>query len=355
MPPENVTLDELHNYAQNKIGDLRTMTALGIEYAIEKHKQVKITINIDPSFVIVPKFGDIISADTILLLSLGKFKFKTNLVPKSNIAKVRDMIKENKNIMEEMKKHAYENYYITIDKIQIILSNQDFWESDLKSDVATSRHLLCPFVMSGDINRCIISNETKFPRLICSATIPEIEMNASDWQIQQLMGLITTLPTPAAEKSFDHKRSQGISKLSESLGRDTQDSVRSQIRSTAPSKSSNTNELTDALQFVTQIMKTNEAKSKKKPTDDETDSVRIFKIVTFDFKIDKIGFNIFQRIPSKERYPLANFSLVKFVVFGEVLSNDSLWLNGSLSDMKLDDTRTIRKNPKGIRTMLSKS
>lgn len=70
-PPENVSLEDIQSYAQYKFGDLKQMTVLGLEYAIEKHKQLKLNIDIDPSFVIVPKLADLSKANSVLLLSLG--------------------------------------------------------------------------------------------------------------------------------------------------------------------------------------------------------------------------------------------------------------------------------------------
>lgn len=70
-PPENISLKEIQSYAQYKLGDLKAITALGLEYAIEKHKQLKLNIKVDPSFVIVPRLADISKANTVLLLSLG--------------------------------------------------------------------------------------------------------------------------------------------------------------------------------------------------------------------------------------------------------------------------------------------
>ena len=74
-PPENISLEEIQTYAQYKFGDLKQMTSLGLEYAIQKHKQLKLNILLDPSFVIVPKFADFSKANSVLLLSLGRKVF----------------------------------------------------------------------------------------------------------------------------------------------------------------------------------------------------------------------------------------------------------------------------------------
>lgn len=72
-PQESISLDELNNYAQYKIDDLKQQTSLNFSYAIDKKKQFKIQISIDPSYVIVPKLANISDAKSIVLVSLGTY------------------------------------------------------------------------------------------------------------------------------------------------------------------------------------------------------------------------------------------------------------------------------------------
>ncbi len=70
-PPKDISLHELQSIAAFKLQDWTQRTATGLEYAIEKHKQIKINIDIEPSFVIIPQLGQLENAENILLLSLG--------------------------------------------------------------------------------------------------------------------------------------------------------------------------------------------------------------------------------------------------------------------------------------------
>jgi hypothetical protein len=70
-PPKDISLHELQSIAAFKLQDWTQRTATGLEYAIEKHKQIKINIDIEPSFVIIPQLGQLENAQNILLLSLG--------------------------------------------------------------------------------------------------------------------------------------------------------------------------------------------------------------------------------------------------------------------------------------------
>ena len=72
LKPPDVSIEELQSYAQYKLTDLKQMTALSIEFALERHKQLKLNIKVEPSFVIVPKLGDIAKANSVVLLSLGE-------------------------------------------------------------------------------------------------------------------------------------------------------------------------------------------------------------------------------------------------------------------------------------------
>ena len=71
-PPKDISLEELQMIAAFKFQDWSQRTALGLEYALEKHKQIKLNIDIEPSFVVIPQLGQLATANHILLLSLGK-------------------------------------------------------------------------------------------------------------------------------------------------------------------------------------------------------------------------------------------------------------------------------------------
>ena len=70
-PPQDISLEELQSIAAYKLQDWSQKTATGLEYAIGKHKQIKLNIDIEPSYVIIPQLGQLESAHNILLLSLG--------------------------------------------------------------------------------------------------------------------------------------------------------------------------------------------------------------------------------------------------------------------------------------------
>jgi len=70
-PPEDISLNELQLMAAFKLQDWKQRLATSLEYAINKHKQFKINIDVEPSHVVIPQLGQLKGAQNILLISLG--------------------------------------------------------------------------------------------------------------------------------------------------------------------------------------------------------------------------------------------------------------------------------------------
>ena len=63
-----------------------------------------------------------------------------------------------------MRKMAYESYKCHISEVQMILSDVDNWQNDMKS-LSSSRHLLYPVEFNLIIDRSIIPNDPHLAKL----------------------------------------------------------------------------------------------------------------------------------------------------------------------------------------------
>lgn len=301
---------------------------------------------------------------SFLFVYLGKFLLTSKLVPKSNIPKVRNMMKTGKDqavVMEEMKKLVYEKYSCHIQNIQVVLSDIEHWRNDIDK-LDTDRHMIVPFQILLYISRSIIPQDPHFPQLLlngmlrllefsllnlsCLGEIPIIEVKASDCQISQLLGLFITLPYGPTVATND-----------------VTDSMNS--RNTKVSKLNVLNtEVVDAYTYVAKTIEKNEEKSEKNKEVVLADSVDgtvkdnnvsqvVYKNFTFDFKLGNIYLYLYNANRGAQ-CALARFHLDKFTLYGEILTDSTLWLNCSVSDLRLDDIRPNRKDS-GIRILLAKS
>ncbi|KAJ6225422.1 hypothetical protein RDWZM_003967 [Blomia tropicalis] len=355
-PPKNI-MEEIQSYAHDKFDNLKQMTALGLEYAVEKHKQMKLNIDVDPSFVIVPKLAQISNASTVLLLSLGKFLLTSKLVPKSNVPKVKDMIGLGETaVMEEMMKLIYEKYTCHIQNVQVILSDNENWKADI-NNLDTERHMLYPFELTLNISRSIIPQDPHFAKLIIYGELPVIDMRASDAQISLLLALIVSLPFGPTINEFTITNDDSIDSIA---GR----SYTAVKTVNMPKLNVLNDEVTDAFMYATKnLEKVEEPKSKQSEVDgidsskaksnNSSTSLVVYKDLIFEFKLKDIFLTIFQ-LDRLHESSLAKFHLDKFSLYGEMLTDNTLWMNCSVSDLIVYDIRYGRKEG-GIRTILKKS
>ena len=96
----------------------------------------------------------------------GHVKLSSQLIPKTEIPKVKDLIisHSNQELISRMRKMAYESYKCHISEVQMILSDVDNWKDDMKS-LSTTRHLLYPVEFNLTIERSIIPNDPHLAKL----------------------------------------------------------------------------------------------------------------------------------------------------------------------------------------------
>lgn len=96
----------------------------------------------------------------------GHLQFSSELIPKTEIPKVRDLITSHsgKELISKMRRMAYETYNCHISEVQMILSDTDHWQSDIGS-LSTTRHLLYPVEFNLKVERSIIPNDPHLAKL----------------------------------------------------------------------------------------------------------------------------------------------------------------------------------------------
>lgn len=177
--------------------------------------------------------------------------------------------------------------------------------------------------------------------------IPIIEMKASDSQISQLLGLIITLPFGPTVPEYEVNAIDSTDKGATKNMRIAKVNVL-------------TNEVTDAFNYATkaiekiEILQKDPSKENNDNADGTVEGKRVvYKDLTFEFKLKSIFLSIF-KCNRNTNSALAQFHLDRFSLYGEILTDSTLWLSCSVSDLRLDDIRTSRKES-GLRTLLGKS
>ena len=336
-PPENICLDEIKTAAQNRFEDFRLVTSSQLQNAIDKHKQLKLQIKVEPSFVIIPKKAEFDRANVMLIVSLGEFTLQSKLVPKSNANRITSMTN-----VDEMKKMIYETYTCHVKNVQIVLSSRDHWQEDLHS-LDSERHLLCPFEIIINIHRSIVPNDRHFPKINLEGQLPSIDLKASDSQVSQLLILLSTLP-------YGPQPTTRTGSIYHSTA------VKSALTLAKSMKVSD--EVIDAMNYAARAISEIQRKKDEQIKSDEDDvdakgTIVVHREIIFSFKLNNINLTMY-RNDRRDISKLTRFQLLKLNVYGETLSDQTLWMDCTVNDLRIDDIRPQRK-PSGIVTMLSKS
>lgn len=182
-------------------------------------------------------------------------------------------------------------------------------------------------------------------------------MRASDAQISLLLALIVSLPFGPTINEFTITNDDSIDSIA---GR----SYTAVKTVNMPKLNVLNDEVTDAFMYATKnLEKVEEPKSKQSEVDgidsskaksnNSSTSLVVYKDLIFEFKLKDIFLTIFQ-LDRLHESSLAKFHLDKFSLYGEMLTDNTLWMNCSVSDLIVYDIRYGRKEG-GIRTILKKS
>ena len=200
---KEVNLDEIQTMAALKLNEFQQRSVISLEHAIENHKKLNLSLNIEPSFILVPETGSIENAKNILLVSLGHFDITSKLVD-FNKKQLKQLIanKSPKEKLDLVRNSAYENYLISISKIQLILSDKANWIEDIESahhqtkeitEQSNKRHLIYPVSFNVILSRCIIMDDPDLALMKFDAKIPDIQLIVEHKQILDLLKLLLSI------------------------------------------------------------------------------------------------------------------------------------------------------------------
>jgi len=220
-----VNLDEIQTIAALKLNEFQQRSMLGLEYAIENHKKLNLSLSLEPSFILVPETGSIETANHILLVSLGHFDITSKLVD-YNKKELKEMIvnKTPKEKLEMVRNSAYENYSLSICKVQLILSDKANWIEDIDSahyhsneisSQSSKRHLIYPISLDVTLSRCIIMDDPDLALMKVNAKIPDIQLIVEHRQIINLLKLLLSVVKKEdfTEMSIEEGKSKSLNQI----------------------------------------------------------------------------------------------------------------------------------------------
>lgn len=104
--------------------NLKEASALGLEYAIQKHAALDIQVDLKASQLIIPYGGLYTGKESLFVINLGSFKMKSLEKPKSDVANLSvkqlvSMGKTEEDILNHLREHSYDKFVLEIVNFQV--------------------------------------------------------------------------------------------------------------------------------------------------------------------------------------------------------------------------------------------
>ena len=117
-------LERLQAAAQERLDSLKEVSALGLEYAIQKHAALDIQVDLNASQLIIPYGGLYNGNESLFVLNLGSLKMHTLEKPKGDDAQLSvkqlvSMGKTEEDILAHLRQYSYDKFVLEIVNFQV--------------------------------------------------------------------------------------------------------------------------------------------------------------------------------------------------------------------------------------------
>lgn len=209
----DLTYAQIQALAEARLNRLKRMSASGLEYAVRKHKNMKIDIDFAPFFFIIPS-GNIWNDDNVdaIVCCLGRVAILSAMQRCSsfNVSRLTKEEASQDEIIALARERAYESYNLSLSEVQIFLTTGAKWKDDIgykhgsKYEIHPHvRPILQPITLNVLFQRCIIDDDPDLPKFKVRAGVPSIALVTDDAQLFKTLTILTKIPLPARRGSTD--------------------------------------------------------------------------------------------------------------------------------------------------------
>ncbi|CAL7938935.1 unnamed protein product [Xylocopa violacea] len=217
---QSSTLDNLQAAAAEQLEGLKEMSALGLEYAIQKHSILDIQVNMQASQLIIPHDGLYHSTKSVLVVNLGSLQMQSLEKPKDDKSNVTvkqliSMGKSEEDVLMHLREHSYDKFVLKIVDFQVLVSMPgEDWRTIL-SNVDESMTLLHPMVLEIQFHKCLVTDDPLLPKFRLIGQLPSVVINITDIRLLQALSIAQSIPFPEEEQSeLQKSMSKSVSQLS---------------------------------------------------------------------------------------------------------------------------------------------
>lgn len=219
---DSSTLNQLQTAAAEQLEGLKEMSALGLEYAIERHSVLDIQVDMQASQLLIPHGGLYDDSKALIVVNLGSLKMHSLEKGKDDMSgtSVKQLIsmgKSEQDILSHLREHSYDKFVLKIVNFQILVSlPSEEWRTALAS-TESSLTLLHPTTLEIQFHKCLVTDDPLLPKLRLLGQLPSVTVNMADVRLLQALYIVQSIRLPEEEKPAELQRtslSKSVSQLS---------------------------------------------------------------------------------------------------------------------------------------------
>lgn len=182
------------------MNNIKEMSALGLQYAIDKHTYLDLKVDIHAPIIIIPYGGKYTGVENALIANLGRINVgtKEREFSAKGVRQMHASGADEEEILKEMMLQSYDEFIVELTELQIILAQGgEDWEAYIKQTESTKMHILNPVNLHLLLCKCLITDDPRLPLNKITGTLPSINVNITDARLLLLLNLLLSIPLPA--------------------------------------------------------------------------------------------------------------------------------------------------------------
>lgn len=217
----NTALSQIQAAAAERLEGIKEMSALGLEYAIQKHSTLDIQVDLAASQLIVPYGGFYTDQAAVIVVNLGSLKIHSLEKPKDDLAtsSVKQLVsmgKSEEDILAHLRKYSYDRFVLKIVNFQALVASEG---EDWKSALTTTNHsmaLLEPTTLEIQFHKCLITDDPVLPKMRVIGQLPSLALSIEDFRLLAALSIVQSIPLPEDDTGDLEPRplSKSVSQLS---------------------------------------------------------------------------------------------------------------------------------------------
>ncbi|XP_051160676.1 intermembrane lipid transfer protein Vps13 isoform X3 [Leptopilina boulardi] len=199
------TLNQLQAVAAERLEGLKEMSALGLEYAIQKHSVLDIQVDLNASQLIIPYGGFYNGTESLFVINLGSLKIHSLEKAKNesshlSVKQLVSMGKSEEEILSHLRLYSYDKFVLKIVNFQALVTmpNED-WRNAL-SDAVSPMKILQPTTLEVQFHKCLIMDDPLLPKMRVIGQLPSVEINVDENRLMEGLAIAQSIPFPEDDK-----------------------------------------------------------------------------------------------------------------------------------------------------------